>query len=73
MIKPENKPFDPFNQVDKQRFDEEEFWIWVDFFCERYGWSIEQVFKMRVRTFYKLQEAIVERNKRESKAVKMKK
>jgi hypothetical protein len=71
-MNPNNEPFDPFKKIDEKSFDEMEMWIWVDFFCERYGWTVDQVLNMRITTFYKLHEAIIERGELEKKRIKSK-
>jgi hypothetical protein len=63
----------PFNPLHKEKpMKPHDLWVWVDFFCERYGWTVEEALELPIPTFYALQEAISHRNEQERKAIKKK-
>lgn len=52
----QEKKEEPFNIVE-----------WIDFFAERYGWSMKEVLELPIPTFYALLDVIKKKNELEKK------
>lgn len=61
---------DLFPQLEIQRFNSDEFMMWVDFFAERYGQSPQTILDLPIPVFQAMQEAVNKRNEMEKKQIK---
>ena len=61
-----------FNPFAKKKADKFELAEWIDFFAERYGWTLEEVLNLPIPTFVALQEAISKKNEREKREMQRK-
>ena len=61
-------------QLFKKGKQKEEIHIeeWIDFFAERYGWTLPEIMDLPIPVFFALQEAIQKKNEREKRDMERK-